>query len=46
MNYTIPGRFHLIALGADVLLYVTLWFRGHRYHYAKLLSPAPSEARS
>lgn len=31
VNYTWPGRFHLIV--REGFLYVTLWFRGKRYHY-------------
>jgi hypothetical protein len=31
VNYTWPGRFHLICKGG--LFYVTLWLFGHRLHW-------------
>lgn len=39
LNYTWPGRFHLIFNGSGgAWLYVTLWFHGQRYHYLRAKS--------
>jgi hypothetical protein len=32
MNYTWPGRLHLIVNGCEVKLYFTLWLFGRRWH--------------
>lgn len=34
MNYTIPGRLHIIYRHRK-LFYLTFWFWGSRYHYEK-----------
>lgn len=34
VNYTWPGRFHLIV--RPRLFYITLWFRGKRYHFCEV----------
>lgn len=31
MNYTRPGRFHIIVKGR--LIYLTVWLFGWRFHY-------------
>lgn len=35
MNYTKPGRFHLII--NRQMIYVSFWFYGKRYHYGPKL---------
>lgn len=37
MNYTRPGRLHLII--NREMIYATLWLRGSRYHFCSRLFP-------
>lgn len=46
INYTRPGRFHLIVDSRLGLLYVTLWLFRRRLHYAHVFGESTSACQA